>query len=258
MLQDSKTYHILFVAHGSRSSRWVSVQQNWWLGVNRKLRATFGKQVTSELSFLEITSPLFEDRLKTWAEKNPNRQLFVFPFFLSQSGHAGEEIPEIIEEQYPEVAFIKVSSEDWASVLAKNIEQRLQSYGADENTPVIISGYGSSKHNHNWRKLLKDIQQASNIYRNKMKWAFAPAGHFLKDYHAPLHCQIKSIRKQKHDSCAIVPLYLSISSYQEKLIPGIIEDYPNMTFHTSCDAVLPDEAIEQWAVDRITSTLSSV
>lgn len=255
MLQDSKTNHILFVAHGSRSSRWVSVQQNWWLGVNRKLRKAFGKQVTSELSFLEISPPLFENRLKTWAEKKPSRELFVFPFFLSQSGHAGEEIPEIIEEQYPEAAFIKVSSEDWASVLANNIERRLQNYGADEKTPVIISGYGSSKHNHNWRKLLKDIQNASSIYRDKPKWSFAPAGHFLNDYHAPLHCQINSLKKQGYKSCAIVPLYLSISSYQEKLIPGIIKVHPEMTFHTGCDAVLPDDSIEQWAVDRIDSAI---
>ena len=84
-----KPRDLLVVCHGSRSAGWIAAQQAWFAQLCDLLPANIAPQLT----FLEIADPLFARGLEEHANHHADRPLWVFPFFLSRSGHAGEEIP---------------------------------------------------------------------------------------------------------------------------------------------------------------------
>lgn len=250
-------YHVVFVAHGSRSDRWVEAQQQWWKQVDSRLAKSImesgERRVQSELTFLEIREPLFESRLKELNDQKDQTELLIFPFFLSRSGHAGEEIPEIIEETLTSRPHRLIQSQGWTDALARNVDRRLQEYGAASNCPVVISGYGASHHDHLWQEMVVEIQEKSKHSSIKEPWKWAPAGHFFDDYAEPLRVAFRELIAEGHRICAVLPLYLAVSSYQEKLIPETAAEFPELKVLTAEDSILPDSNIEDWAADQVLS-----
>lgn len=247
-LSPSSLPHVVFVAHGSRAPRWVAAQQAWWANVNAKLLAKSGGAVSSELTFLEIADPLFEARLEVL--KTQQKSLLIFPFFLSQSGHATEDIPKILGEHLEPSQYTLAKPTGWPSVLAQNLDRRVQQYGATPADPLIISGYGASHHDHLWQEMIQEIQAASTLYHNQPKWHWAPSGHFFDDYTVPLRDCLNEVAKT-HTRCVVFPLYLAVSSYQEKLIPETAAEFPELTVLTAKDSILPDSRVEDWAVEQV-------
>ena len=160
---------VLVVAHGSRSAGWVAAQRAWFAGVQRHL----GADVDAELTFLEIAPPLFEERLRAFIAQE-TRGVLIFPFFLSRSGHAGDEIPEIAEHAAAG-RYGLVAPEGWEEMLGRNAERRLRAWGATAEDQVIVSGYGASHHDHLWRELLVRVQAGSGLYAAGAEWLWAPS-----------------------------------------------------------------------------------
>ena len=133
---------VLVVAHGSRNAGLVRALVDWHAGVCELLR---GEPVRALLSFLEFSEPLLESELRRLAAAGVHP--FVLPFFLTQSGHASEDVPRIMEAvpgaDIPQRILQPVG---WESLLAVNAELRLAAAGAAPETPVIVSGYGASGH----------------------------------------------------------------------------------------------------------------
>ncbi|MGF1574133.1 MAG: sirohydrochlorin chelatase [Sumerlaeia bacterium] len=240
--------HVVFVAHGSRAARWVEAQQQWWGGVNERLLRETNGALTSELTFLEIADPLFDDCLARL--KNQQKSLLIFPFFLSQSGHATEDIPEILEKHLQPEQYTLLKPTGWTGVLARNFDRRVLEYGGTPEDPVIISGYGASHHDHLWQQMILDIQACSQLYQDQPNWHWAPSGHFFEDFTVPLRNCLKTV-SETHERCVVFPLYLAVSSYQEKLIPETSAEFPKLTVLTAKDSILPDPLVEEWAAGQV-------
>ena len=99
------------------------------------------------------------------------------------------------------------------------------------------------------------MQQASAVYRDRRPWLWAPSGHFLSDSKGPLRAAVASLQREGEQAAAILPLYLSVSSYQEELVPSVLGEFPRMRFHFNADAVLPDARLERWAADLILQSI---
>ncbi len=242
---------VLIVAHGSRNAGWVRALVAWHAGVRELLR---GEAVRVLLSFLEFSEPLFESELRRLAASGVHP--LVLPFFLTQSGHASEDVPRIMESvRGGGVDQRMIQPAGWEGLLAANAERRLAAAGAAPETPVIVSGYGASGHDDEWGLLIRSMQRASSVYRDRRAWLWAPSGHFLADSRAPLRAAIESLQREGGQSAAILSLYLSVSSYQEELVPSVLAEFPGMRFHFNADAVLPDARLERWAAEVILQSI---
>ncbi len=245
--------HLLVVCHGSRSRRWVAALQEWYRDFARQI------DIPSELTFLEITEPSFEERLKVWRETNPpgRRCLAVFPFFLSESGHAGDEIPELVTDILgPREGWLLVRPADWAGALAANSARRLLASGARPGDEIIVCGYGASKHDDKWCELVEAVSREADPFHDGPQWRWAPCGHFLEDYGAPLRDHLAEIAAANaHARVAILPLFLAVSSYQEELIPGVLREFPGLDVRFTPDSILPDPDISRWAAEAIRTSL---
>lgn len=235
----------IIVAHGSRNPRWLAEQEAWFDGVCERLCTAVPAPM---LSYLEISKPLFADVL---AEIDGSAETIeVLPFFISRSGHAGEEIPEMVSEILKKSEGRILDARGMARALGENAARRLRELGAQPGEPVVVSGYGASKNNGQWRGLVKSLRQESCDFAES-PWRWAPAGHFLPDSKAPLRQHLSDLSARGVRNAAILPFYLSISSYQEKLIPETIREFPNLKIDFEPTAVLPDPAMEQWAANLI-------
>lgn len=245
----AKLPRLLIVAHGSRTRSWVGAQATWFLGVRQRLPM----EAQMELSFLEIAPPIFADRLRILAAgPAPVR---VLPFFLSQSGHAGEEIPAIIASARAAGADVElIAPTGWTDALAANTTARLLARGAQPGCPVVVCGYGASHHDAAWRTLVRDLQ-AAGPFANDTPWEWAPCGHFLEDDRAPLHEAIDSLHQAGHSRIALLPLFLGVASYQQKLMPEVMARFPGLRFDFRPDGILPDSNIEAWAANLLRAAL---
>lgn len=248
---------ILIVCHGSRSPRWVAAQNEWFHRVRERLRAA-GAPVEPLLTFLEITEPLFEGVLAALARERdpaffPGGELGIFPFFLSRSGHAGEDIPAIASRiLHPAGLDWKyLPAEGWAGVLGANAERRLEAAGCMPGDPVVVSGYGSSGDDGEWRGIVAAIQRNAGRFGGGEPWLWAPAGHFLPDAATPLREALEGVCASGGGRAAILPLYLAVSSYQETLIPSVVGEFPSLEVKFTPTAVLPDEDMVDWAARRL-------
>jgi len=325
-LPGGKPPRIVIVAHGSRSREWVAALRAWHRGVVEQMGDAGG---AVELAFLEIAEPQLEDRLGDLAKQGG--PVVVVPFFLSRSGHAGDDVPRIAEEKLGgHVPWRIVSPQGWETVLGRNAARRLLAAGARTGDPVIVSGYGASHHDELWRELIREVQDAAGPFAGGAPWLWAPSGHFLADYGAPLRTCLASVergarrittrhaamrrgsgatfvapdfspgftgpggfrRPQGSNSrapvgplpgsgslssrvpglksgatnvaslpgrtrlasprgrgkprAAILPLYLSVSTYQKELIPAAISEFPGLRISFQPDAILPDAELESW------------
>lgn len=228
---------VIVVAHGSRSKRWVAAVEDWFADFSEKLGV-----IAARLSFLEITEPLFADVLS----EESGREIIIFPFFLSRSGHAGEDIPEIAERVLGVGQFQILQIEGWEALLGANAARRLKHYGARPGDPVVVSGYGASTHDELWIELVENVRLNAGPYGDA-PWLWAPSGHYLPDAEKPLRDCLAGLRR-----AAILPLYLSVSSYQETLIPHVIDQFPGLEIFFQPDSILPDDAIAGWAAGFVT------
>ncbi|MEO8376903.1 MAG: CbiX/SirB N-terminal domain-containing protein [Candidatus Sumerlaeota bacterium] len=243
---------VLIVVHGSRNSEWVSQQQNWFANVGNALREEFpGLRV--ELSFLEITAPLFEDRFRELSLEHEH--LLVLPFFLVQGGHVLKDIPAIADGCLADSHSYEIIGSDQFSVaLGVNAEHRLHVSHATTIDEIIVCGYGSSGSVAHWLQLIVDIRAHAGTFCDQ-PWHWAATGHFLPDSSAPLRSMIETLRASGKRHLAILPLYLGISSYQNDLIPRVMKEFPDVQFHFMPTSILPDLRIERWAVDAIARAL---
>lgn len=249
---------VLIVCHGSRSQTWTQALWDWFQNVSTLTHRKF-PDLRLGLSFLEINDPSFEASLHEFSIRQEHHRLAILPFFLSRSGHAGEEIPEIIEgvrKSIPSRIDV-LPPEGWTNALGRNLQRRLSSQGVPAQTPIIISGYGSSGHDDQWVSLITEIKANSGEYGGMTPWEWAPSGHFLEDYEEPLRDALCKLREAGHQRVAIFPLYLAQSTYQTDLIPRVIKDYPKLEIYYQPDSILPDPVIVQWGVERIDEWLSS-
>lgn len=244
---------VLVVAHGSRSARWVAAQEQWFAGVRALLEARKLGSADVRLSFLEITEPLFEDAVAR--AHRDGKPLIVFPFFLSRSGHVAEDIPEAIEQAAAGADACVLDTSDKNARLGANAARRLRAAGARPGDPVVVSAYGSSGATGEWERLVEEVRTHAGEFA-QAPWVFAPAGHFLEDYGAPLREALVALQAEGHQRLAVLPLYLAVSSYQETLIPGVIAEFPDLHIDFQPDAILPDPELEAWAADRIAAALA--
>lgn len=252
---------VLVVCHGSRSRRWVAAQREWFDHVRERLVAR-AIPMQPILSFLEITDPLFEDVLASLAAERdpaafPGGRLAILPFFLARSGHAGEEIPAIASKLlHPRgLDWQYAGTGGWERVLGANAEARLEAMGCEPGEQVIVSGYGASGHDGQWRELVADIHENAGRFAGGKPWLWAPAGHFLPNATKPLYDALESVRRSGEGTVAILPLYLAVSSYQETLIPSVMRLFPSLRIRFEPTAVLPSGAVEEWAVERLADCL---
>lgn len=243
---------MIIVAHGSRSPRWVAAQRDWFDGVRREL-GPLGGQV--ELTFLEISLPLFEDRLLALAGQI-TEPLAIMPFFLSKGGHAGEDIPQIANQVLGPDRWRLVAPTGWIEVLGTNANRRLRQCGADPGEPVIVSGYGSSHEDREWLELVAEVQSHSGDFSTGPRWDFAPSGHFQPDPSQPLRSALRGLSDEGLRRAAILPFYLAVSSYQETLIPEVVAEFSHLDVRFNPTSILPDPELEKWAARIITQALS--
>jgi hypothetical protein len=143
-----------------------------------------------------------------------------------------------------------LTASGWIDALGRNASRRLSTAGALTTDPIIVAGYGASQHQEEWLRLTREIQQAT-AWRDGPPWTFVPTGHFLSDYAAPLRSALAELRARGLRRTAVLPLFLSVSSYQQTLIPGVIAEYPDMQVAFQPDAILPDEELESWAAQLL-------
>lgn len=243
---------ILVVVHGSRGRGWVAAQEEWFDGVRRRVERKSAAAVDMKLTYLEITEPLFEDALAAQAGAPQPGPVLIYPFFLSRSGHAGEEIPEIAEARLgSHVPWQFLRPEGWPARLGANSERRLAALGATSQDEVVVCGYGASKHDEQWRDLLTAVQAHAGSFAEGRRWRWAPCGHFLPDASEPLRGHLREVTEKPDARLAVLPLFLGVASYQKELIPGVLAEFPQIEALFQPDAILPDPAIEEWAAEAI-------
>lgn len=218
------------------------------------VQSRLGEAVNLELCFLEIAEPGFAARLEV-AAKASEKPLLIFPFFLTNSGHAGEEIPEMAREALQSSArqWRIIDTSGWPSALAGNCERRLKEIGATPEDSIVVSGYGSSNHDDRWVELIQQIQLNTECFSGAAPWFWAPCGHFLPDDRQPLRDAVK----RTDGEVAILPLFLGIASYQEKLIPEVISEFEDRHIKFAPTAILPDSGLQDWAAAQIKRELKS-
>ncbi|MCC5874867.1 MAG: hypothetical protein JJU11_01485 [Candidatus Sumerlaeia bacterium] len=249
---------IIIVCHGSRSRGWTAALKDWFEEVS-SLCDFRGIHADLLFTFLEINEPEFQATLRRFRDGDAPSRLGVFPFFLSRSGHAGEEIPEILEEtlgDLPIQAFMTPPTA-WVEALRRNVQRRLEEWDAPAGAPVIVSGYGSSGDDTQWVDLINGVRNHAGRYGGDRPWYWAPSGHFLDDYEAPLEAALHEVSATGARDVIILPLYLSVSSYQRELIPNVIARHQGrIKVHFKPDAILPCREIVEWGVDRVQECLA--
>ncbi|MCC7391429.1 CbiX/SirB N-terminal domain-containing protein [Candidatus Sumerlaeota bacterium] len=245
---------VLVVVHGSRNKEWVAQQRHWFTNV-RTAMSDVDPRVVMELSFLEITEPLFEDQFRAMSGRHSH--VIILPFFLVQGSHVMKDIPDIATRGLaPGGTYELLRADGFAALLGANAEERLLAGKATPADDVIACGYGSSRSNDHWHQLVADVRDHAGMFRDQ-SWHWAATGHYLPDNAAPLRGKIEALRKEGKTHLAILPLYLGISSYQTDLIPRIMNEFSDVQFHFSPTSILPDQRLEKWAVEAITQALHS-
>lgn len=121
---------------------------------------------------------------------------------------------------------------------------------------MIVSGYGSSGDDSQWTDLMNGVREHSGEYGHNGPWYWAPSGHFLEDYEAPLDAALNKVAEAGASEVIILPLYMAISSYQRKLIPKVIAGHEKkLKIHFQPDAILPCQEIVRWGAERIQECL---
>lgn len=242
---------VLIVAHGSRNSGWTRAVEGWFAELN----VLVGNAAELSLSYLEITEPLYENRLEELS--GGDGELLIFPFFLTRSGHGGEDVPEgaqkVLAARRP---WRLIETRGWTETLGVNALRRLLARGIQPGTPVIVCGYGASHGDDEWLALVREIQKNAGPFAGDAPWRWAPCGHFLEDYAAPLRGELAALEADRSPAGAVLPLFLARSSYQEKLIPSAIEEFPNLEIIHTGDSILPDSGLARWAADTIIAAVS--
>jgi sirohydrochlorin ferrochelatase len=247
------TRRVIVVAHGSRSARWVESMNAFAAGLRNHLGSL---EAQVEFTFLELSPPLLADRLKSWRERDEPGLIGILPFFMTHSGHAGDDIPEIADQILGQGRWYLFEPAGRVEVFAANVRRRLEAYGAVPGDPVIISGYGASHHDDVWRKLVDELQEFSGPFAGDEPWLWAPSGHFLEDCAEPLRAALRSVAERGLRRAVVMPLYLAVSSYQESLIPSVIAEFPGLEVLFQPDSILPDAQLERWAAERIAEILT--
>lgn len=243
MIPESVT---IIVAHGSRSRVWVETVRAWHREVASGVEAA--GQEAPLLAFLEISEPLLET---VAAGLEPGTAIRIFPFFLGRTGHVAEDIPEILGEHLPAgCTWSFLDTHGWHEALGRNAALRLARYGAQPGDPVAVAVYGSVQGEAEWTELVDNVRRNTGVYA-QAPWHWAAMGHFLEDYNAPLRDLIATYRQDGHRRVAVLPLFLSVSSYQTDLIPAVIAEFPDMHFLFQPDSVLPDAGLVEWAVSIV-------
>ena len=243
---DSKTYVI--VAHGSRNGTWVETQWEWFRGIQLHLTELLSQPVTVHFSFLEMSDPLFRDVLQEL--DGTVDEIRILPFFLSKSIHVAEDIPAEAGEAVKKSRWTVLETDGLHAAVGHNAARRLESYGARPGDPVVVVGYGAPGHQEEWLALVKAVRSHAGEF-GEGEWHWAPAGHFLPDSGAPLYAAVRTLKEAGHERLAVLPLFLSVSSYQQSLIPTELKKFPELVIAFQPDAVLPDEELERWAADVI-------
>jgi sirohydrochlorin ferrochelatase len=256
MTTKSVDHRLIIVAHGSKNALWEQAVDRWFVGVHQGLMEIEGINLVMECCWLEVNQPLFEDRLKQIADNDED--VTILPFFLTRSDHAGKEIPEMVQTILGEKKGVTIlAATGWEQVLGANLQRRLYGMKVPAETPVVLSGYGSLTHPEEWTSLIEQLQKNAGVFGKCAAWYWAPAGHYLHDAEQPLREVLNSLLENGHQSVAVVPLYLAVSSYQEKLIPRVIDEFPLLKFFYRPDAILPDDDIVEWAVSLLAKAILS-
>lgn len=244
---------VLIVAHGSRNGGWTRAVEAWFAEV----RELVGGAADLSLSYLEITAPSYEQRLEELA--NGPGELLIFPFFLTRSGHGGEDVPEgaskVLDGRRP---WRLIETRGWTETLGVNAFRRLIARGVEPETPVIVCGYGASHGDEEWLALVREIQKNAGPFAGDAPWRWAPCGHFLDDYAAPLRAELGALDEGRSPAAAVLPLFLARSSYQEKLIPNTIDEFPRLEIVHTADSILPDSGLARWAAEAIIGAASEI
>jgi sirohydrochlorin ferrochelatase len=243
-LSNANKRHYVIVAHGSRSREWTRMVEDWFAGVRSRVDAPV------HLAFLEYSSPLFSNVLASL--DMAGNEILILPFFLTASGHREEDVPAEATAALKRAHWSILEPAGLEAEVGRNAERRLRELGAVPGEPVVVSGYGApgASGEAAWAAFVDTVRSGAGEYANS-RWTFAPSGHFLSDSEAPLRARLAAAVHDGSTRLSVLPLYVSVSSYQKELIPKLVAELPAATINFRPNAILPDEALEQWAARLI-------
>ena len=241
---------LIICGHGSRRDGW----NQRFIDLVEQVRAEHSFQdkfhAGVETGFLENASPTLHEAAVRLQERGANH-ISVIPVFLSASVHLSEDLPEEISRLDQEGCPVKlISGPALPETLGSNALDRAQAFPADPNEAGIVLIYnGSARFAQRWNELITTV--GSFLLSHGYAYVdSAPIGHVVESRCEPTHEAIE--RTLSHVKRAIViPLLVSISAYQEEIIPAAIEKLSSEQKRRTdyqATSILPDARLTQWLI----------
>jgi sirohydrochlorin ferrochelatase len=241
---------LIICGHGSRRESW----NQRFLDLVDLVRADHSIQerfsAGVETGFLENADPSLHDAALTLQKKGANH-LSVIPLFLSASVHLSEDLPlQIAALNEKNCAVELIAGPALPETIGANALRRAKNFPTPPNKAgVVLIYYGSSRYEDRWNQL---IQTVENFLFSKgyVHVDSAPIGHVVDSRCEPTHDAIVRTLKEC-ERAIVIPLLVSISSYQQETIPEAIarlshEQQLRTDYRAS--SILPDPELTDWLI----------
>jgi sirohydrochlorin ferrochelatase len=248
--------HLLIIAHGSRSQKWVDSIETFTNSV-RDVNLT-NDSLFSGVSccYLEHTNPTIPDALQQLTQIH--HTVISIPFFLAPGVHVQQDVPELVssvgETLRNDERMLQVQNEGSTvyliphfaadELLAQNVFHRLQMLNQTiEESALILVYYGSKRYPQIWDNLTESVEKHIHIQYPNLNIKSVYAGDTVDFSPQQTADAIAELSHQKKQ-VIIFPMVLGVGVIQTEVIPKAVEQ-SRKTEHVifMMDSVLPDERL---------------
>lgn len=262
---------VLLVAHGSRSSTWVSAVE----GLAQQVREAAGKMSgvsAVRLAYITETKPDIASEMRTFDAEGIG-EVIVVPLLIANDSvrtnnylaylagvrSEAKAIKQLQNEgydiYYPRARISVAAALSGSDVLKKNALRRVQALlGEDsgEDVGVLLVGYGDRVFGQQMEEMMEGIGRYLKIKTKVDTVAFAFCGKLVDYSGEPVVEAINEVLELEKE-VIVIPVLLAVDEMmQVNTIQAAINAIPTSSkVRYKTDAVLPDPEISEWILTKI-------
>lgn len=255
-MSNEQNPHLLIIAHGSRSQKWVDSIESFTKEVCEVNRTNGSIFVDVSCCYLEHTNPSIPDAIQQLSQTN--RTIISIPFFLAPGVHVQQDVPELVmsvgsvlqtDKQFVQVqnngsTIFLIPHCSASELLAKNALHRLQKHDCKiEDSSLILVYYGSKRFPVIWDELTQSIELYIGNEHPNLKIKSVYAGDTV-DFSPQQTSDAISTLSSQSNNIILLPMLLGVGVIQTDVIPKAIEQSGlGKKVMYKMDSVLPDQLL---------------
>lgn len=255
-MSNEQNPHLLIIAHGSRSQKWVDSIDTFTVDVRdvNESKDSFFADVSS--CYLEHTNPSIPDAIQELSQTN--RTILSIPFFFAPGVHVQQDVPELVmsvgsvlqtDKQFVQVQnngsnIFLIPHCSASELLAKNALHRLQKLDClIEDSSLILVYYGSKRFPGIWDELTDSIEVLIKHEHPNLIIKSVYAGDTV-DFSPQQTSNAISTLSLQSNNIILLPMLLGVGVIQTDVIPKAIEQSGlGKKVMYKMDSVLPDQLL---------------